>query len=530
MANRDINVKVKEDGVYLRINVPEGGVHPTKDTIEMFLFSQGIVNYDNNIIDYIVKKAKVSSNTKIAEGFECKVEDEMAFVDFSKNNMEVTISFSPPVNNGAIFSKDDILDILSKSGVIYGILEDEIDKIIEDKKYDFPYVVAKGLEKIDGEDGYLKYFFETEKKTLQPKTLEDGRVDYHNLELVEKVETGDTLIKIIPPTDGKDGKDVKGTIIKSKPGKPVKKLPKGKNVVLSEDQQSLISEVSGQIDFVDNKVNVLPILEIKTNVDNSTGNIDFNGSVIIHGGVLSGFTVKAKGNIEVHGVVEGAKIICSSDLFLFSGVMGRDKAEILVGGDITAKFIDSSKVIANGNIRSNSIMHSNVTSDNSIILSGKNGLLVGGKACAAHEINAVTIGSPMATKTNLVVGATPSILEKYKSLIESLENLKIKIDKNNKVIKLLKSLGDQIDDEKKNILVKACYSKIQLNNDKIELEKELKAIIPNLESGRGKIGASKVIYPGVKIMIGSAGLRINDEMQSIRLRNKENKIVSSSYH
>ncbi len=529
MASK-INILVMEDGVYLDINVPVGEKHPTKDSIEMELIAEGIVGYDINIVNEIVRAAKSKSKTKISDDFEVKVEDEMAFVDFSKNNMEVLISFTPPINGGAIFDKNDIIEILQKSGVEYGILEEEIDKIVFDKKYDFPYLVAKGLEKIEGEDGYLKYFFETEKKTLQPKALEDGSVDYHNLDLVEKVEMGETLVTIIPPTNGLNGKDVKGNTIYAKPGKPVKKLPKGKNVILSDDEQSLLSEVAGQIDFVDNKINIQPVLEIRTSVDNSTGNIDFNGAVIIHGGIVSGFTVKAKGNIEVHGVVESAKIICGADLFLFSGIMGRDKAEVNVRGDITAKFIDSSKVVANGFIRANSIMHSEVTSDNSIILSGKNGLLVGGKVCAAQEINAVTIGSPMATKTNIVVGATPAILEKYKGLVESLETLKIRLDKNKKVIKLLKSLGENIDEEKKNILLKAFYSKIQLNNEKVELERQLKETIPNLENGRGKVGVSKIIYPGVKIMIGSAGLKINDEMYGVRLKNKDNKIVSMNYH
>ncbi len=529
MANK-INISVMEDGVYLEINVPSGEEHPTKDTIEMELITKGIVGYDLDIITKIVQEGKQKSSTKISDDLESKVEDEMAFVDFSKNNMEVLISFTPPLNGGATFGKEEIMEILQKSGVEYGILEEEIEKIVFDKKYDFPYLVAKGLEKMEGEDGYLKYFFETEKKTLQPKELEDGSVDYHNLDLVEKVEMGETLVSIIPPTSGLNGKDVKGNVIYAKPGKPIKKLPKGKNVILSEDELSLVSEVAGQIDFVNNKINIQPVLEIRSSVDNSTGNIDFNGAVIIHGGIISGFTVKAKGNIEVHGVVESAKIICGSDLFLFSGVMGREKAEINVRGDITAKFIDSSKVVANGFIRANSIMHSEVTSDNSIILSGKNGLLVGGKVCAAQEVNAVTIGSPMATKTSIVVGATPAVLEKYKDLVDTLEATKKRLDKNKKVIKLLKSLGKNIDEEKKNILLKAFYSKVELSNEKVELEKQLKEIIPSIERGRGKVGASKIIYPGVKIMIGSAGLKVNDEMYSVRLKNKENQIVSMSYH
>ena len=62
-------------------------------------------------------------------------------------------------------------------------------------------------------------------------------------------------------------------------GKPAI-MPKGKNVEISEDKMYMISTIDGCVEYVDGKVNVFPLLEIKNDVDVSTGNIHFVGVFI----------------------------------------------------------------------------------------------------------------------------------------------------------------------------------------------------------------------------------------------------------
>ena len=52
-------------------------------------------------------------------------------------------------------------------------------------------------------------------------------------------------------------------------------------------------------------------LEIDQNVDFSTGNIDFPGNVIVHRSVKDCFTVKARDDIEVRGLIEAATLIAN---------------------------------------------------------------------------------------------------------------------------------------------------------------------------------------------------------------------------
>ena len=56
------------------------------------------------------------------------------------------------------------------------------------------------------------------------------------------------------------------------------------------------------------KLNVFPVYEVNGDVDYNIGNIDFVGTVVIRGNILTGFRVKASGDIRVTGGIEGAEV------------------------------------------------------------------------------------------------------------------------------------------------------------------------------------------------------------------------------
>ena len=84
---------------------------------------------------------------------------------------------------------------------------------------------------------------------------------------------------------------------------------------MSEDGTKLISQVSGHVQLEGDKVFVSNCLEL-VDVDASTGDIDYDGSVVIKGNVLAGFSVKAAGDISVSGIVEGATLISGGNITL----------------------------------------------------------------------------------------------------------------------------------------------------------------------------------------------------------------------
>jgi len=192
----------------------------------------------------------------------------------SEDGMEAYIKINSP-EDGRIPSVDEILSFLAENGVVFGIDESAIRDAIENKKFGEFILVARGERPKDGVDGYIDYKFNKDRE-LKPVILEDGRVDYRNLESVESVVKGQLLAVKVPPEPEKDGKNVMGKVVKAyKPKDP--KIPAGKNTVVSEDGMKLFAACDGHVVFENGKVVVYPVFTRKGDVDYSIGNIEFVG-------------------------------------------------------------------------------------------------------------------------------------------------------------------------------------------------------------------------------------------------------------
>ena len=84
-------------------------------------------------------------------------------------------------------------------------------------------------------------------------------------------------------------------------------VPQGRNIVYSEDRDRLLAACEGNLTFRSGRFHVENVFTVSGNVDNSVGEYQLTGSVVIHGDVLEGYSVKAKGDITVMGIVEGAR-------------------------------------------------------------------------------------------------------------------------------------------------------------------------------------------------------------------------------
>jgi uncharacterized protein (DUF342 family) len=112
--------------------------------------------------------------------------------------------------------------------------------------------------------------------------------------------------------------DVLGQPIFPKPGKDMP-MPLGKNVYA--DGNRIRAAIAGQLQLVNNKLHVSPVIEIKGDVDLSTGNVEFVGNVVVRGSVQSGFTVKADGNVEIFGSVSGGTVE-GANIVIRMGIQG----------------------------------------------------------------------------------------------------------------------------------------------------------------------------------------------------------------
>ena len=242
------------------------------------------------------------------------------------------------------------------------------------------------------------------------------------------------------------------------------------------------------------------------NVDVSTGNIDYDGSVEVNGTVASGFMIKAGANIHVKGVVEGASITAGNDITLERGINGMAKGEIKAGGNIVTKFIENSKVTAKGSITSESILHSNVASGTEINVSGKKGFIAGGRVTATDRIVAKDLGSDMGATTIIEVGADPKIKVRLRELqkavsdsTKKLENIKPTVESITKRLRSGKPLSPEQTRQAQQLITmnKVLSSQIEKNT------KEMEEIQQKLaDSKDAYVVVEGTAYPGITIQIG----------------------------
>lgn len=411
----------------------------------------------------------------------------------------------------------------------YGLDESQVIKTLENKIIGEKICIAKGKLPVPGKDGSIKYHFEMEKPLL-PKLKKDGTVDYRELDSINTVNVGDLLAEIIPPVEGEEGIMVTGDKIPYTKGK-TPKFKYGKNITLSLDGTLLKSAIIGLVEIKDGKINVSEMLVVE-NIDNSIGNINFNGNVIVNGDILNGFTLISGNSVEVKGAVEGGYIECDGDVLIRQGIQGYNRLTINTKGNLSTKFIENADINVGENITSEAIMHSNVSSKSNILVLGKKGLIVGGICRAKFEIRARIIGSTMATTTVLEVGIDPDIKLKHDELEAKLKLSKQNIDKVNQSLKVLEVLkkSNKLDNKKLELYENLIKADFTLKNDIIGLENEIDNISKQMNSlSRGQIKVADTIYPGVKIVIGNSFMYIRDEMKRCTFYKEDGDIRVGPY-
>ena len=462
---------------------------------------------------------------------EITVVHEKVAVSFSNDKMKGFITFSSPKDGGNELSADTIKKAIEESNISFGLNEELIEQIAEGpRRYEEQYTIASGAKPINGENGRIEYFFNAGKKTLAPKLNEDGTVDFRNLDLIEMVDKGKPVAKLVNPTEGTPGVDIFGSSIPPQAGKPPPKLPKGKNTVLSEDGMELLAERSGQIVMSGSSVSISEVFEIKQDVDNSTGNIDFNGSVVINGNILHGFRVAAVGNIEVKGIIEGAEVICEGNLVAEKGILGMGKSNIKVGGSVSTRSIQDANMEVSGDIATTGIMHSNIRCNGRIELSGK-GVLVGGVVFCKESITANILGSPLGTQTDIKTGLEPKLFEKYKNLVAEFQEIKKQAED---VAKDLAVMGkpeniNDLPEFKKKSYIKTLYEAKAIQDKFTAKRAELLKVRTELEEFKhsGKISVLGATHPGVNLQIGNAVMSVRDELPKCKFLNEEGRVKIS---
>ncbi len=448
-----------------------------------------------------------------------------AYLHVSKDRMAAWIYVIPPFNDGQDIKEEDLKTILNQEHVSTGIMEESLKSIIENQIYGQAVLVAKGILARNGIDGSIKDHF---KRDLKLEFIEDenGSVDYKNLNNIQSVKEGEIICSIALAVPGKNGMTINGNPYPCTIQGSDVLVPAGRNTVLTEDRTLLISQKTGHVTFANGKFQVDPILKINGNIDNSTGNLDYDGDILITGDVRNGFSVKATGRIDIRGSVEGAQIAAQGSITIASGMSGNGRGTLTSDSDVKCRYLEHCTVTAKGNVYAESIINSKIESGQDINVTSGMGVIIGGTLLAANSINARIIGSKVRRLvTELIIANVPKNVEESARLTRELEQLHHNMSEVRKNITYLETTQRQ---DKQQMLENLKQASTYLNLREQEITNRLEEI-NTIDKEQSGIIQCQQLLPVVRIRIGSSSLLVQEEYsRSIIYKNNEGEVTIGS--
>lgn len=526
MRNAFFQVIRSNRGTGIKFFPPLGGGEELNATeVLKYLEKEKIDIDDLGSLNQGLKKGKSEEVTVWLSAKSGYAIQEFMMVTSVKEEMFAVARFYPPSNDGKRMPKEEILRELGYIGVKYGIDEKMIDDFIANPNYCTNYVIARGKPVVQGKDARIEYCFHTDRKA-RPKRNEDGSVDFHQLNNISHIKEGDVLAKLIPADMGKSGMNIRGQEVKPRKVEQ-KRFQYGKNISVSEDGLSLISQVNGHAVLEGESVFVSNVFDVPGDVDNSTGDIQYEGNVLVHGTVKTGFRIEASGDVEVLGAVEGAVIKAGGQIILHHGMQGMKKGMLEAEGNIIARFIESATVTTSGFVEVDSIIQSQVSAKEEIVVNGSKGFIIGGVVRSFSTVSAKTIGSPMGISTVVSAGTDPALKDRAKEITEQLK-------KETEQLKQIAALVDMYQKKQKAgklskdnipLYIKAVENLKALKEQNVNLNSELEEL--NRQMDENKNACIKVlqdIFPGVRIIISEEQMLVNQVLSHCRFVKEEGTI------
>jgi uncharacterized protein len=445
------------------------------------------------------------------------VSDATIEVIVDDNKMKVTANYFPPKNIGNPLSEEDVIAKLSSMKINTGIKQDNIKSICASDEIMRNIILAEGIPPEVGKKARFEYCFELN-SINKANVREDGSVDFRDLGEISSATEGEELFRRIPPAVGEPGKDVFGGEIPGILGNDLN-IVLGKGTEIDEKDTNLVrSTQNGEIIVRNGTVEVIDVHNIKGDVDYSTGNVKFNGSIKILGNVKAGFKVSAEGDIIITGNVEDAEVTGENDITIMGGFTGNGDGVVQAARDVFVKFVENQNIeAARDIIISGQAYHSHLRAGRSIEATGPKSMIVGGLCEAKTSVISSKIGSDAAVATKIIIGVDPKFAEVRKAIEKEIKQINESKEKISKSIQFLKrqkiDSGGKLPPDKTLLLQKLEKIKVTVVDQIEKLQKKVEDLIKEQkEMKEGFAIAKKAVYPKIQVVIGRQSLFNNDTL------------------
>ncbi len=457
-----------------------------------------------------------------------KDEDGEIIIKVSEDEFKASIFIKGPKANGYEPDINDAHDAITKKGVVFGIDQNLLMRIFESKAFDREFVFAKGKQFIQTKQAKIKYFFKTN-PDMKPIEDKKGNLDYKNVKLIQTVREGAKLCEFIPAEKGTPGKTVTGKAVQPEDLKDIK-LPSGVNVFNDpENQNILLASVDGTVRKSGDVIEVTKVLNIKGDVDFSTGNIESIISTKISGDIKSTFMVKVEKDLEVVGTIEDADVYAGGKIFVKSGIIGKANGKVAADDSISARSCHKMTINSKKDVMiKERITDSTIIADGKIKINSKNSDILRCKLLAKDGVIVRRIGNDNYEPVEVIVGMPGELYLESETLKIRIIQLQKSVDRIGKDLKLAHKMKAFKGGSNKKTIAKLQQDYSESMRKLGELKEKKNDIDSKIDAKKNPDASLIVfekIFPRVTLNICGKKLIISEEKAMVEFKYGEEDVI-----
>ncbi|MGB0766408.1 MAG: DUF342 domain-containing protein [Phycisphaeraceae bacterium] len=343
-------------------------------------------------------------------------------IEIAENGLSATLRL-PAYFDRATLNPSLFNSLLTQAGIelesmTKAMADDYIAKAQDAPPGVFEAVLAEGTAAVHGQDARIEWTSQAPQEQNADNDTDpdvdaadtdgdgDEPVSFYNRSVYNVVEAGAVLGQVYPEVPGQEGKDVRGKVIAARTAKPLD-FKYDESIALNAQHQ-LIAKTSGVLIINGKTAAISDTIEVENNVDFNTGNIDFDGNILVHRGVKDCFVVKATEDVEVRGLIEAATIIAGRDLRALGGFAGREQGTAEVHGDLHAKYLDAVETDVRGDL---CVDREIINCTNRVLGSivCPRGAIIGGETRVSGTVEVLDLGAGAQPNTIVHIGLMPEL-------------------------------------------------------------------------------------------------------------------------
>jgi hypothetical protein len=284
----------------------------------------------------------------------------------------------------------------------------------------------------------------------------------------------------------------------------------GENVSYSLERGQVIADKSGY-PYMDelSRIHIKHEFKIDKNLDLSTGDIEFSGSLVVQGDIIDKIKLKLTGDLTVYGDINDAEIEVKGNIVVEGDILDCKSPGIFSAGTVTFNSAENSKIVAGEKIHfKKSIQFCKIVAENGVYGKEDSSTIVGGICNSGEHIETAVIGNTGSIGTEIEITISPYTKECMLNLTKQMLRLKeLSMEDTPEYHALHDELG----------------------NLEIKLENEINNMLKNQDNLPKHILAFKKVFPGTYIRILKKSMLLSEEKNRVSFSIINGELTNETY-